>query len=502
MGTHTSRRRDPINNCIVPEDTPLPQMLHQISPPILRLPNEILAEIFEHAIALEQTGEFCSHDEQLQRLVRVCRHWHAVAMAYPRLWSSLVFTSVETTALMLQRSKEFPLVVKADFTYKRGSKPPVKQAVLLALSNTSRIRVLHIQGTKRFHGRLIGAVTHQRAPLLESLRLTSWIGRGHEITLPASLFANTTPRLRHFSVSHLSVSWRSPLLYNLTHLEIYNTSTPALVEFHYVLTRCPALSTLIVINVLPAASEQLLLPVFLPLLSYLNLAGSLERCEVVMHSISFPRTTAVALDFWRTPGALPLHFLSNLRDRLSTIARLFLRINDVSTRVQAWTTDPVAIRNPALELFFLGAFNVPHFHAICEGLALTQLFSLEVEVAWIKREECEAVLNTLQHIQALTVRNRDVGVPISILKPMHGRAVPLPGLRELTLDGVKTELTTIPDLLACLMLRRDNHADIETLRLSLWYDLRKVDVDMLRAALGIVVEWDGIELCWILGRAA
>jgi hypothetical protein len=93
----------------------------------------------------------------------------------------------------------------------------------------------------------------------------------------------------------------------------------------------------------------------------------------------------------------------------------------------------------------------------------------------------------------LTVRNRHMGVPISILKPMPGRAVPLPGLRELTLDGVSTGLNAIPDLLACLMLRRGNCADIETLRLYHWAHMRKVDVDMLGEALGVTVRWDGIE---------
>jgi hypothetical protein len=468
-------------------------MPHQTSPPISRLPTEILADIFEHAIALGQT-RFFSHDVQLRRLVRVCRQWRAVTMAYPRLWGSLVFTSVEATALMLRRSKESPLVVKADFIQKRKSKPPVKQAVFLALSNISRIRVLHINGSRRFLERLISAVMYQRAPLLESLCLTSWVYDTHEITLPQLLFADTTPRLRHFSVSFISVSWRLPLLCNLTHLEIrYSTSPPALVEFHDVLTRCPALSTLIVINALPAASEQLLPPVFLPLLLHLNLAGDLTGCEVVMHTISFPRTTAVTLDLARAPGALLPHFFSHLRDRVSTITRLCLKIDCISILVQAWTADPIAIRDPPPDLLVRGWYNVSFFHEICEGFALTQLVNLEVEVS--SHWECEAVLNTLQNVQALTVRNPDVGVPISILKPMPGRVVPLPGLRELTLGGVTTKLNTIPDLWACLMLRRDNHADIETLRLFDWVNLRKVDVDMLRAALGIVVEWDGIEQC-------
>jgi hypothetical protein len=386
-------------------------------------------------------------------------------------------------------------VVKADFSDRPGgSKPLVKRAVLLALSNTSRIRVLHIKAYRRFRRRLIAEVMHQRAPLLESFCLTSWGGSGREVTtLPPSLFADTTPRLRHFSVSRLPISWCSPLLCNLTYLEICDSNPAPLVEFHDVLTRCPALNTLIVTNALPAASEQLLPPVFLPLLSHLKLAGGLAGCEVVMHNISFPCTTAITLDLTRATGPLPLHFLTDLREKVSAIARVSLQIKPISIKVQAWTTDAIAIRDPLLDLLVRGWYHVSYFRAICEGFALTQLLNLEVEISWLEHWEFEAVLNTLQNVQALTVRNRAVGVPISILKPMPRQAVPLPGLRELALGGVRASLHTIPDLLACLMLRRDNHADIETLRLFDWVNLRKVDVDMLREALGIVVEWDGIE---------
>jgi hypothetical protein len=134
-------------------DTPLPQMPLHASSPVARLPFETLAELFERAILLDQ-NKFSSCDVQLRRLVSVCRHWRTVAMAYPRLWSALVFTSVEVTASMLRRSKECSLVVKADCSPPSNSKQPVIQAILLALSNLCRVCVLHIEVSTDLYGGL------------------------------------------------------------------------------------------------------------------------------------------------------------------------------------------------------------------------------------------------------------------------------------------------------------------------------------------------------------
>jgi hypothetical protein len=471
-------------------------MLHQTSPPISRLPTELVAEVFECTIALDKT-EFSCQNVQLYDLIRVCRRWHALIMACPSLWSSLVFTSVKATALMLQRSKESPLVVKADFLQMPMSKRPVDQAVWLALSNISRIRILHINGFNSFDERLFSVTMSQHAPLLESLRLASWPSERHVMILLPSLSTHTTPRLRHFSVSNLSVSWNSPLLCNLTHLEIRESTSPPLVALCNVLSRCPLLNTLILRNALPATSDQLQIPVSLPLLSHLQLVGGFAGCDVVMHNISFPRTTAVTLNFDVAPGPPLSHFLTNLRDRVSTIARLRLYIQFASTRVWAWTTESVAIDNPHLDLLFRELHDTSRFHAICEGFALTQLLNLELEIEGLAPNGCMAILGTLQDLQVLTVSRSDVDVVISALRPTPERGVPFPSLRKLALGHGNNQLNTVNLLRACLMLRKENNAGIETLRLFNWSFLCKVDVDMLRESLGSVVEWDGIQRGYI-----
>jgi hypothetical protein len=459
----------------------------QSSPPIARLPSETLAEIFECAIAQDQT-EFSSHDVQLRHIVSVCRHWHTVAMAYPRLWTALVFTSVEITALMIQRSKECSLMVKADFR----SAQRHRHAIALALTHLSRIRVLHLLGlSKDFHNSFIAAMDGP-APLLESLRLT-WNDAPEHDKLPSLLFADVTPRLRHFAVHH--VPWSLPLLHDLTHLEIHgSTLTPSMAEFHRVLSRCLSLDTLILVDTLPAASDRLQPPVSLPRLSHLHLAGPLAGCDVVIHSISFPKTTAVTIRsrFGSHPQLLRL--LTNLRDMVSTTARLCLILEVFSTRIQAWTTaEPVSIERPSLDLSFAGSRDTS-FPIICERLTLTQLVNLEVEVFSLARDVRDEILSTLNNLRVLTIHGKQVRELVPALTPLPGQAIPFPALRELTLHGTRFLLSDMRNLQACLIRRRDNNAEIEKLKLFGWMKLPKASADRLRESLGDGVDWDGVEL--------
>ncbi|KAJ7151813.1 hypothetical protein C8R43DRAFT_483258 [Mycena crocata] len=94
--------------------------------PIRRLPPEILGEIFSFAVDAsfhfgdisEVSGPASNHAPWL--LTRVCRHWAAVALAAPTLWSMVFLDldgleergAVPMTKLCLQRSGTVPLTVK------------------------------------------------------------------------------------------------------------------------------------------------------------------------------------------------------------------------------------------------------------------------------------------------------------------------------------------------------------------------------------------------------
>jgi hypothetical protein len=464
----------------------------QASPPATRLPTEILAKIFESTVTLDKT-EFSSHGMQWH-LVRVCRYWRAVMMAYPCLWSSLVFPNVRVTAAMLRRSKEAPLVVK---TKNLIWKPQVKDAILLALFNLSRIRVLHIQGlSSDLYYSIITAMVDRAAPLLESLHLTFQQGHPRLIWFLPSLFASRAPRLRHVTFSRASDPWSLPILRNLTHLEIRdNTLAPSLSEFHDVLSHCPALDTLILVNALLPTSGELQPLVSLPRLSHLHLADCLAGCDFVVQNISFPPTTAVTLhpNVTRFQLLQLQPFVANLCNKVSTITRLRLKIDHSSIRAQAWTSpEPHSIENPSLDLFFKGVNSNTFFQTTYAGLVLTQLVCLEVAVYSLAQYTWEAILDPLKNLQSLIANSPDVDDLISALRPSPEHAAPsLPRLRKLVLRGVDFRHTNMYALLMCLVQRRNNNARIEKLRLIDWVELPKSSVDLLREVMGDnVVEWD------------
>jgi hypothetical protein len=481
---------DPITKDTTPIDSALPL---QAPSPISHLSTEILAEIFEHAI----TGEtvFSSDEVQLQHLLRVCHHWHSVVMAYPRLWSTLVFTSVKFTELMLQRSKEASLVVKADFIH--NSKPHVPQATLLALRNLFRIRVLHIQGLRKdFSDAFFAALMDRPAPLLESFHFACW--ELDRMTLPPSLFAGTAPRLRQFSVSRLNVPWCLPLLCNLTYLRIFHsTLPPSLAEFRRVLSRCPALGTLILTGTLPIPSELFQPPVCLPHLSRLDLTGGLAGCDTVIRNISFPCTTAITLHSKFAPE-LP-HLLTNLalsRGGVLSLCRLRLEISSPFITAKTWTSTEHAVGLPLLNLSVRGPVG-SSLRVICEGFVLTQILNLILNLHVVRPlmpDAWETILCTLQNLQVLAVDSRNISQLVSALELVPKRPVSLPGLRKLVLHKQCFPSTSdISRLEAYLLWRWEKNGEGEKPKLFTWVEARNGYMDIIQGSLGEVVEWDDLE---------
>jgi hypothetical protein len=294
------------------------------------------------------------------------------------------------------------------------------------------------------------------------------------------------------AVRGLNVPWSLPLLHDLTHLEIRATVLiPTIAEFRDVLSYCPALETLVFKYTRLAASDHLQPPVSLPRLSRLHLAGPLTGCDVLIHNISFPNTASVMI--WSDGGSRPelLHLLTNFRERVSTAAHLCLTVRFDFIRVQAWTTaELISIEDPLLDFSFARLLDASSFRLLCEGLALTQPISLEVE----KPDVWEAMLSTLTNLRVLTMHGDLWFEMLPALAPMPGQATTFPALRELIIHAVEFVPSEIRDLRECLILRRDNHAEIEKVKLFGSMKLSKVAADRLRESLGDGVDWDGVEL--------
>ncbi|KAJ7022138.1 hypothetical protein C8F04DRAFT_1012626 [Mycena alexandri] len=117
-----------------------------IRSPMRRLPPEILGEIFTFA-GLD--AGFLTFDSAPWLLTRICRHWSAVCLATPKLWSTLVLNldgpeppgMVALTKLHLQRSANVPLSVQ--FSEEDGvkSSSPILEAII---SHSDRWRIADV----------------------------------------------------------------------------------------------------------------------------------------------------------------------------------------------------------------------------------------------------------------------------------------------------------------------------------------------------------------------
>jgi hypothetical protein len=470
---------------------------------IARLPPEILSKIFESIISLDQT-ESSSGRLEWMHLMEVCRHWRSVMIENPRLWSSLAFCSVELTSKMLLRSKASPLEIRA------GSLEMVLDAVALALSHISRIRVLHLRVWK--HIEMFLPAIGQPAPLLKSLRLENLDGPSNSPIIPSLLFA---PCLRHFASSNLTVQWDSPHLAGLTHLEIRGSARlPSLGELRDVLSHCTALDTLILSDSLPHTEDQQNQsqdPIPLPTLAHLHLVGSVTDCDIVVRTISFPPTTTVVLhcDIGMDISLEVPHLLSGLgarRDGDFPIGRLGITMpRGTEITFKAWTsTNDDTMEHPFLELTFEGALPsdenlcVNLVHTTCQGLSPTEILNLNIDVSLRvgRKRSWRTMLGSLKNLQVLTAGNRDVkGLlfaltpePINDAEKSRHWDVFLPRLRDLTLHGASfwssDQFEALQD---CLMQRWENHAEIQKLLIFRCFDIYEPDIIKLKE---IVVEME------------
>ncbi|KAI0312053.1 hypothetical protein OF83DRAFT_692846 [Amylostereum chailletii] len=190
-------------------------------PPISRLAEDILAEIFLYfypsTIGQSTTPvswDWKALDITWWSIPSVNRYWRFVALNTPRFWSMIQLSPNELTLAMLERSKKAPLTVDLNF---EGVGP--LSDILSHLDHTY-ILTLRISNDV-YQDIVVPAITSTRAPMLEHLSLIrepfrSWSYQSSP-DIEDNFFDAHTPRLRTLKLQKCTMSWTSPLLHaNLT----------------------------------------------------------------------------------------------------------------------------------------------------------------------------------------------------------------------------------------------------------------------------------------------
>ncbi|ETW84688.1 hypothetical protein HETIRDRAFT_473409 [Heterobasidion irregulare TC 32-1] len=416
---------------------------------VSRLPPELLARIFSFSAAIDPPS---SSALGWITVTHVCSHWRQVALDHSTLWANV---SLEIGSRwsdeMIQRAKLAPLII----TPPRFFTQAVSEiAVRILHSHLGRTTELRLTSRKVFLPPM--ETFTASAPLLEEVCISSI----HEyVRLPNDLFGHNAPRLRSACFRGCIIPWSSPLLRNLTHLDIALSSQgsnmdtapnlPSHEEFFDLLANMCRLESLSIEEYFPrslpeaTASSRMRYPVIkLPHLSVLGLTGQWSDCAPVLRSIEVPATSRISLDCLdldsnifdsvllpiverhsgKTGEALPMRTLRiGIVSGLGYSFQIYLRYSNVVASLETLHAILQALHIQELSLLVLGFWTraPKDFLAIFEPLKSAQ----RLEHIMYEDDACSLFPSTLAH----------TSVSESGPDNAHDQAIPFPRLRFIEL---------------------------------------------------------------------
>ncbi|THH17929.1 hypothetical protein EW146_g2974 [Bondarzewia mesenterica] len=284
----------------------------QFHSPISRLPVEILTIVFRHLtfVTVQQTlavsNSVCGFDPSWISVIAVCRRWRDIALATPFLWSCIVFTYPGLTRIMVERSKEVPIVILLSAS---ECSAMLRTNLGLGLAHASRAREIDLQ----LHPDLMEDVFSgdvQIGPLLEILRLSAPRGDRNLVTLPSSLIPEMLPRLRVLSLQGIGLFLDTHLIPNLTELGLHDFHPDSKLSIEQLLYALEPLGQLHSIELSrvtrvssPGTAEASFLSsacslIALPSLSHLEFVTSSGTHDLIrfMNQIQIPNQRSIVLE--------------------------------------------------------------------------------------------------------------------------------------------------------------------------------------------------------------
>ena len=193
-----------------------------LTSPLLRIPTELILDIFAHVIDTESNDD----GPLMLVLTAICHQLREIGVTSPQLWSTVDLTTPPIAELFLERCEYDPhALIWSQFTSERRSPyftaNPEREVLWEKLEgctlNNLRSLVFERGDSKHeFTRRIFGVL--RRAPNISNLDLDNARCPRNKKFLwpPGSPIPNlSTLRLRHFSIS-----WTSPVLRNLSQLTL------------------------------------------------------------------------------------------------------------------------------------------------------------------------------------------------------------------------------------------------------------------------------------------
>ncbi|KAI0056864.1 hypothetical protein BV25DRAFT_1995306 [Artomyces pyxidatus] len=461
-------------------------------PTISRLPPELLAHVF--ALYVEDaTARDAQSALRWVGITHVSRRWRQVALQDHSLWRRIPFRSGQRWAdEFVIRSGPMPLEVSLEYDQAWN---PVWPAHLL-VKHFPRVERLLLRDKDPSLARSDVGLLDQPAPSLVSLSIQTIATT--RFNLPLRPFDDHAPCLRHISIRRCPrFPWTSPVLRNLVSLRVALVATvhpPSSTEVLDAVRQMASLEELALLGDLPRFSRRMELPpppiptIELPRLRSLELQGYLHDCAGIIQPLRVPATATLHLSArWEGPAAemrvlFPLLAAGGWFAAPCPFVTFWSSADDnfaVSARRAAATGAQGADLDVVLQLFWEDArsewSSFDCMKAVTEALFVPKdLLDLQLFVhpAWTP-DAWAALFHGAERMRAVGVDRYSGPALFRALAEHGGEEAPfLPRLcsmrismvvLEMGRDGVLERTDAGRNLFACLKVRAEHGAPIETL---------------------------------------
>jgi len=513
---------------------------------ICRLPPEILSQIFIFTtftnVEIQLTLPL-----SLIRVTHVCRHFRAVALECPALWTEIYFPSTPWATEMLKRSKGADLILnfrkvgdRLLFDRTLGKIEPLKEA----LTQVHRIQDIELNAVATAELNLLFADGFQvEAPKLRSLSIKKFTNPyaitpiiEPRYTLPSKFLCDGAPQLQRLELVGCCLPWQDgiPNLFTscLTTLVLSqsngNLQQPTLPQLLDVLETLPLLQRLELEYTLPITPDDVkFLPrsgrvISLSRLQRFRLKGACLECASLINALSFPIEATIKVDC--DPPKEWLGGCSALMDSLTKCRGSALKpkeltisgvsINPPSFRITMWDKVETvktgkSLLPCSLDVDLKGNIDSTQslkdvLHVLLSGMDLDGLQALEALATHWTKNMWGRYFGRLPQLSRIRLSETGAEELIAAMAPrlvtgtrsqvqskMYFRA-----LKSLTLDCVQFDEDdsyglVVDKFIDTLMLRAEYGADLHELVITGAVKLIHEDVDLLKEVVALV-EWDGV----------
>jgi hypothetical protein len=233
----------------------------------------------------------------------ICHQWREIALNQPLLWSHVDFTTLSSAGIteLFVLSKSLPLYLEGKISSRRWD--DVRFGTFQEELQAHFPRICHLRISAEHHHlrhTLEGLVLP--APTLEYLSISSSeeYGRPVDLLIPDTLFDGSAPRLSHLKLCNFHISWYSPLLKGLKHLEILRSGNarPELSVWLGMLDQIPQLEMLTLHSASPVAPPypfNVERTITLPSLSHLGISASPRDCALALAHLNLLALSSLCL---------------------------------------------------------------------------------------------------------------------------------------------------------------------------------------------------------------